>query len=518
MPGLRCCLYIFCFFSLLCPARSQQNKFMNQKPINSGAFEIIPLVSADGKIIFFCSAQKGDRKWANYNEYNSRFDYDIYYATKRGSSWNKPVNMGDSINTPEDNAVISISPDGQIVYFLSFKKDWDKDGGPFYKAELRGARWTNIEGLGGGLTEFMSSDPAHTKVAGGSISPDGKEFYFSTNVNAVHGNYDIWVSRQKHGIWLYPDNLGASINKEFTSNQYPYIAFDNKTLYFSSDGYGGYGASDIVFSVKKDSKWSKPLNVGSAINSAAGESSLSIPGAGDIVFLVSDRSRNNKTDVFTTTLPNEVRPSSIVIVKGKVKDNKNSTPLEAMVRIEDLSQGNEIYSSWSNSNTGQYLAVLQTGRNYSVSVERDDYIFSSDNFRIPANSAFMEIVKDFSLTPISIGAKVVVKNIFFDSNRSTLRPESKLEMKRTIDFLKKYPNMVIEISGHTDNAGSEKLNQKLSEARAKSVKEYLVKHGEINEARLKTIGHGAEFPIGNNDTEEGRQKNRRTEFTIIKIK
>ena len=511
---------IFLLISLLLPdcIYSRDKNFMNQYPINSRAFEIIPLVSADGEIIFFCSAMKGNREWAKYNDMNSRYDYDIYFAKKRGNTWDKPVNMGDSINTPEDNAIISISPDGQVVYFLSFKKDWSDDGGPFYKAELRGEKWTNIEGLGGGISEFLSSDINNTKIAGGTISPDGREFYFSTNVNAEYGLFDLWVSRLEDGYWSYPENLGPEVNAAGASNQYPYISFDNKTLYFSSNGFGGYGSGDIVFSVRKDNEWSKPLNVGKPINSSAGESSISIPGSGDIVYLVSDRTERNKTDIFTTSLPREVSPSSIVIVKGTVKDQTTGNPVEALVKIEDLSLGNEVYTSRSNSETGQYLSVLQTGKNYSISVECDNYIFSSDNFMIPTNAAYMEIEKGFMLTPIAVGAKVVVKNFFFDVNKSTLRPESKPELNRAIEFLKKYPDMVIEISGHTDNAGSDQLNMILSEARAVSVKKYLTEVGGIEADRLLTVGYGAQFPIGNNETEAGRQINRRTEFTIKKIK
>ncbi len=500
------------------PSYSQKNTLINQRPVNSKDFEILPYVSADGQVIYFCSSKKGSRNWAKYNSQTLRYDYDIYYAEKRGSSWGTPVNLGDSINTSHDEAVFSISPDGNVVYFLSFKEGWKTDGGPIYKAELRGTRWKNVEGLGGGINKFFTRKSENLSIAGGSISPDGRKFYFSTNLDPTYGKYDIWVSVLKDSSWSDPVNLGPGINAKNANNQYPYIAYDNKTLYFSSNGWGGYGKEDIFLDVSKDGTWSIPINTGSWINSKAAESSVSIPGSGDQVYLVSDRNEKNRTDIFTVYIPPEIRPSSIVLVKGKITDMNTTIPLEAKISIEDLENGSEIYSSWSNSESGQYLAVLQTGRNYSLSVEKDNYIFSSDYFMIPANSAYKEIRKDFELAPISEGAKVVVKNIFFDVGKSSLRPESIPELSRAVEFLKKYPGMIIEIAGHTDNAGTEEFNQKLSEQRAESVKHYLVSIGGIRPERLETIGYGESRPIGDNETDEGRQLNRRTEFIIKKVK
>ncbi len=496
---------------------SQNGVFENQRGINSKDSDTTPIITADGNSIFFNSCKKGNnRSWrtANYANEN-RFDYDIYSAEKNNADWRNPKNLGRKINSPMDDAVVSISPDGQIVYFLSFKKNWEYDGGPYYKTELRGNEWTNIQGLGGGITEFFTRPDGGVWVSGASISPDGKEFYFATSVATQHGTFDIWVAYYREGKWSYPENLGNTINFSAKYNASPYMAFDGKTLFFSSTGHGGFGDNDLYFSVKRFNGWSKPLNLGRAINTNESEKSLSIPASGNSVYLVSSRKGTlGSSDIWKSDLPVEIRPSTVTLVKGKIFDIKTDEPLEANIIIQDLSSANELYSVWSNSETGQYSLVLQSGRNYGVSVDKEGYFFFEDNFNILLSTVYNQLEKDYGLTPVDVNEVIIMNNIFFDFDKSTLQAESKSTLDRTVKFLNTYPSVVLEVRGHTDNRGTAEYNDNLSRNRALAVKTALEARG-IDPSRLEAVGFGFQNPIADNETEEGRAQNRRTEFKIL---
>lgn len=495
---------------------SQSGVFENQKTINSKDADTTPVVNADGSILFFNSCREGNRSWKTPNYLgHDRFDYDIYYAKRVKDGWSKPINIGRSINSPKDDAVVSISPDGQVIYFLSFKNNWKQDGGPYYKAELRGTQWVNIKGLGGGITRFFSRGGKYINAAGASISPDGKDFYFATDVGSTHNSIEIWVSNFRDEVWSEPQNLGEVINAKNKFNGRPYLAFDGKTLFFSSTGHGGFGGRDLYMSTKRLNSWTTPLNLGPDINSKYSEESLSIPAAGNSAYLVSDRDDSKgSSDIWKAELPIAVRPSTVTLVKGIVFDVKTNKLLEADIVIQDLSSASELYTIGSNSATGQYSIVLQSGRNYGVTIDKDEYFFYEDNFDIQLNTTYNQIKKDYGLTPIEVDEVIIMNNIFFDFDKATLKPESKSTLDRTVDLLGEYPNMVLEVRGHTDSLGTAEYNDKLSRDRACAVKQALEDRG-VDASRLKAVGFGFNKPIADNATEEGRKLNRRTEFKIL---
>jgi outer membrane protein OmpA-like peptidoglycan-associated protein len=158
--------------------------------------------------------------------------------------------------------------------------------------------------------------------------------------------------------------------------------------------------------------------------------------------------------------------------------------------------------------------MLPSGKNYGIAVKSEGYLFHSENFDIPATTGFQELVKDIGLKNVAVGSKIILKNIFFDFDKASLRPESTNELERLIKLLNDIPSMKIEMGGHTDSKGSDEYNQKLSQARCESVVNYLVGKG-ISKERLVAKGYGESQPIATNDTDEGRQMNRRTEFTIL---
>lgn len=508
------------FVSIDSVAVEIKNNAVNLKALNSPEDENNPVVSADGNIIFFSSTRYyPERIWAteNYSGYG-RYDYDIYFSEKTDGEWGQPINLGTSINTPSDDAVLCISPDGNTIYMISFKDDWQSKTGPFYKAELRGTEWTNIEGLGGGIHDFfhINSGKYDMRVSGASISSSGNEFFFATNLNSKYGTYDIWYSRKENGVWSFPRNIGPKVNAKLKSNFTPFIAHDNSTLFFSSSGHGGYGATDIYFTSRRDNEWSLPINAGKYVNSPFHEQNLSVPASGEIIYLVSNREGGvGKSDIYEAKLPPEVQPSYVVLIKGKVFDAVDNVPIEAQIHVEDIDLSAPIYSTWSNSETGEYLVVLQSGRNYSITVDNDGYLFSSFNYSVPMDTKFETLIKNYTLQPLEVGASAIANNIFFEYNKATLLLQSKLELDRLITLLDKNPQMVLELSGHTDHVGSDDYNQKLSLDRSIAVKEYLVGKGKIEPERLIVIGYGETKPIATNATDEGRAKNRRTEFKVL---
>ncbi len=184
--------------------------------------------------------------------------------------------------------------------------------------------------------------------------------------------------------------------------------------------------------------------------------------------------------------------------------------------MEDLNTGELIAANKSNSATGQYLVVLPAGRTYGVSANKESYFFYSQSFEVPKATRFQEIKKDIQLKPIEKGAKVILNNIFFETGKATLTPQSRLELEKAIELLRVNPSMVIEIGGHTDNVGDDNYNMKLSHDRAKSVRDYMV-NGGIVSARVQAKGYGELNPVATNDTEDGRKANRRTEFVIVEF-
>jgi outer membrane protein OmpA-like peptidoglycan-associated protein len=212
--------------------------------------------------------------------------------------------------------------------------------------------------------------------------------------------------------------------------------------------------------------------------------------------------------------PVQIKENQVTILKGKVMDEISLNPLGAVIEITDNERNEVISSLESNSVTGKYLISLPSGKNYGIAVKAEGYLFHSENLNIPPTTTYREVEKDIKLKKLEVGSTIVLNNIFFDFDKSTLRTESYPELERLLKLLNDYPTLKIEISGHTDNKGSASYNKTLSENRAKAVVDYLTGK-DINKSRLTYVGFGFDKPIATNDTDEGRQLNRRTEFKIL---
>jgi outer membrane protein OmpA-like peptidoglycan-associated protein len=485
-----------CIFSLDAIQHPVQFKPLNLGPeINTADDEYMPAITADENTLIFT------RKISN-NE-------DFYQSVKTNGKWQTATYLSDQINTPQYNeGAQSISQDGKVLFFTGCNRPDGLGRCDIYISQKKGDDWGK---------PFDISPPVNTSgwESQPSISADGRTLYFVSNRKGGYGGYDIWKSTLSEKGWSEPENLGPNVNTAM-DEQSPFIHPDDSTLYFCSNGWPGLGGMDLFMSrLGKDGKWQKPVNLGYPINSNGDENGLSLTANGTYAFFASNKLNGaGGFDIYTFELPSELRPHQVTYVKGIVEDAVTKQPLEAAVEILDLQKNTPVYQDYSSAEQGDFLATITTGKDYGLNISRDGYLFYSANFSLVGHENKNPFNLLALLQPIEIGNKVILNNIFFDTNKFDIKDESNPEMQKLVDFLNLNKGVKIEISGHTDNVGSDQANQVLSENRAKSVYQYLIANG-IQADRLTYKGYGETQPIAPNDTDEGRSKNRRTEFKIM---
>lgn len=503
--------------------------------INSSYPEYGPVISADESVLMFTSRRPGSTGGRTDEFLNEPFE-DIYVSYNKNGKWSQAVNIGKPINTEGHDATMGLSPDGQtLLIYID-----EKGNGNVFQCDLKGDAWSKPERLNKNInTDYHESSA--------SLASDGKRMFFVSNRPDGLGDRDIYMStKDEKGRWGKAENLGPTINTQW-GEEGIFIHPDGKTIYFSSQGHKTMGGYDIFKSVYDETTktWSTPENLGYPVNtpdddvffvvSASGKhgyyASFNGNGYGEkdiylVTFLGPEKPMimNNednllaslvapvKETVIAPTL--QIKEAQLTILKGTITDALTKKPLEATIELIDNVKNEVVASFTSNSSTGRYLVSLPAGRNYGIAVKKEGYLFHSENFDIPATAAFQEVTKDVELKNVAVGSKIILKNIFFDFDKATLRPESTNELERLTKLLQDVPTLKIEIGGHTDSKGADDYNKKLSDNRAKAVVEYLVSKG-ISVSRLTSMGYGEEQPIATNDTEEGRQLNRRTEFKIL---
>ncbi len=483
-------------FSIEAMAHPVPFKPINMGPeINTADDEYLAVTTADENTMIFT------RK-INNNE-------DFYKSVKVNGKWQTATYLSDHINTPEYNeGAQSISQDGKFLFFTGCNRPDGLGRCDIYISQKKGDDWSK---------PFDLSPPINTPgwESQPSISADGRTLYFVSNRKGGYGGYDIWKSTLTDKGWGEPENLGPNINTSF-NEQSPFIHPDDSTLYFCSDGWPGLGGKDLFVSrMDKDGKWQKPENLGYPINTNGDENGLTLTANGTYAFFSSNNLNGyGGYDIYTFELPEKLRPHIVTYVKGTVLDAQTKQPLESAVEIIDLQKNTPVYQDYSGADEGDFLATLTSGKNYGLNISKSGYLFYSDNFSLIGHDAKKTFNISVLLQPIEVGNKVVLNNIFFDTNKFDIKPESAAELQKLVDFLRLNPTIHIEISGHTDDVGNNELNQTLSENRAKSVYQYLI-DGKIDPSRLLYKGYGEIQPVAPNDNEDDRKKNRRTEFKII---
>lgn len=479
------------------------------KEINSSYPDYSPRVSADQSTMIFTSRRPENTGGKTYD--GGQYFEDIYLSKKVGAHWTPAVNIGWPINTVGNEAAIGLSADGQEM--LIYKDDFGN--GNIYSSCLEGDKWTTPVKLNSNINSEWWEPCAF-------ISADGNTLFFVSDRPGGFGGTDIYKSKKTNGDWGPAINLGPTINSPLDEYA-PFIHPDGVTLYFSSKGHKTMGGYDIFSSrtlLSDDKAWLEPVNVGYPVNSTGDDAFFMVSPDMKKAYYSSYRDNGlGEKDNYMILYP-EPDETPISIIKGVVLDTNDMAAKNVIITItnNETSQSG-IYRS--NSQTGEYLVVLTPG-NYNISYEAEGLLFYSLNTYVPSENRFNETNKDVKLSQISVGSKVTLNNIFFDFDQTKLRPQSKAELDKLYDILRRNPNLSVEVSGYADSRGTDEYNRKLSFERAEAVVAYLNSKG-INRKRIIPAGCGVDkSQVEQKESDYAQQglnpSGRRVELRITGIK
>ncbi|GAB4329771.1 MAG: hypothetical protein Kow00127_22100 [Bacteroidales bacterium] len=492
--------------------------------VNSAYNDYRPQVIPEEEMIFFTSTRESSTGGKRDKE---GFYFEDIFVTEYDGRWNTPTNNW-VFNSAGNDASAGISADGMVLFIYK-----SSGGNALYRSDVVGDLYQVP-------VKMESSINKGFKQTSATLSFDKSLLLFTSERPDSYGGLDIYMTRRTPGgSWSEPENVGAALNTPFDEEGL-FLSVDGKTLYFSSKGHKGMGGYDIFRSRFENGAWQKPENMGYPVNTPSDDLFFTQGASGVRGYFSSNREGGyGGHDLYMITFLEEAKPMEMavpairpervrglvspvpagkielnIVLSGTVRDAVSGKPLQASVEVYDNVRNQLLASFSSEAETGKYLISLEPGRNYGITVSSKGYLFHSENFNLPEDARAVRIQKDIMLQPVKVGSSIVLNNIFFDFNKATLRDESKAELEQIKRVMEENPQIRIEISGHTDNIGSAAYNQKLSEQRAQAVVQYLIAAG-VSPDRMEYKGYGMSQPVASNDTEEGRQKNRRTEFKII---
>ena len=504
----------------------------NLSVVNSEVDDYSPCVTADGEYLIFTSRRSNGHAANDINMY----DGDIYESSFDKGTWSAPKNLGAPLSTEDDETASGLSYDGQRMLLFSYKDN----NANVMESKLSGISWSDP------AIKFSDNVNSDANESYASYEPaDIKVFYVYDG--KINGDMDIYFSGimdKNRNAWGKGQSVGSQVNTSFNEGSV-FIHPDGRTMYFSSQGHNSIGGYDIYKAELVQGIWTNPVNLGYPINTPYDDMFFAFTANEKYAYIASNRAGGKGgMDIYQVTywgpekpviydaedqllasqnkpvrsipLEKEVKvdKKSLTVFKGQVIDYLTRKPIEAQLVITDNSTGEIISDVKSNSASGKFLLSLPSGKNYGISVNKEGYLFHSENFNLPEYSEFNMVNKDVEMKNIAVGSKIALRNVFFATGKADITSESNAELKRLVDLLNVVPRLKIELSGHTDNTGSESLNQKLSQERAEAVREYLIGKG-ISADRLVSKGYGSSRPVDTNDSSQGRQNNRRTEYEII---
>ncbi|MCB0504299.1 MAG: OmpA family protein [Cyclobacteriaceae bacterium] len=518
--------FVICLFAFVA-AKGQHSLIGKESVFNSYADEQNPVLSPDGSTLYFIRAHHADNVGRKLDR------GDIWFSTyDSASGWSNPKNIGFLLNNPYHNGVIGFGVEGQMYLYNIYEADGKapKSRGVSISWPIQPpASWTLPETTI--VRYFYNLSDDHSI----SISEDKKIMLLSLESFKTRGAEDIYVSFwiPELKAWSEPKNLGDQINTMYQEVT-PYLAADNKTLYFSSNGHGGKGSMDIFSSKRLDdswTNWSKPVNMGD-INSEGSEmyfqylpaerlamytSTKNSDGYGDIRFKdypIKDMAEvigyeiEVPKDTTAQLVEVESRPDYYVEVVGSITDIKTGGPVAASIRINGEGYRN------SQADATAFSFDLPSANTYTLIVEADGYISHSEKLDIQTNE-LKKLEHDVALQPIELGTTVKLDQVLFKRSTTEFMEESYEQLDLIVQMMVDNPTMEIELGGHTDNVGNARLNKELSQNRVDAVIKYFVEKG-IDSSRLSGKGYGGSKPIASNSFEETRRLNRRVEFTVVK--
>jgi outer membrane protein OmpA-like peptidoglycan-associated protein/tetratricopeptide (TPR) repeat protein len=474
--------------------------------VNTRYDEYWPCITGDDSTLFFTRRIPRTKE---HERFRDTVQEDIFVSNLKKYGWGNVRGISFTINTENNEGAQTITADGQQMFFTACDRADGYGRCDIYYCKKEGNSWSSPKNLG----NTVNSSYSETQP---SVSSDGRTLFFASNRPGGKGKQDIWVTTLDSVYqWTKPVNLGDSINTS-DMEESPFIHADNTTLYFSSKGWPGLGASDIFISRKKENGWATPKNIGYPINTYNNEVGLIVNASGNKAYYTSDRDSGMRKNIYAFELTEKaIKPQKTLYFKGRIYDALTGKPLGADFELTDLSSKATVNKNKSNAFSGEFLVCLPGGKDYGLNVNKTGYLFYSENFTLSDTlNTKMPVVKNIPLQPIQKGKGVVLKNIFFATASYELNEKSNVELMQLVKFLKQYNTLKIEVRGHTDDVGEAKDNLLLSQNRAKAVADFLTSHG-IDISRVRYKGYGETIPVDSNKTPEGRAQNRRTEFVII---
>ncbi len=493
--------------------------------INTEDPEYFPTITVDGRTILFTRRIADGRVSGNFKEQED------FFVSQLGNNniWGKAEPMPANVNTVNNEGAPTIAPDGRTLVFVGCpdasgeyygENRTGKGSCDLFLTKKLGNRWMDPVNLPGNVNSFhWETQP--------SLSSDGKTMYFIRGIRGrdMSNNADIYVTcLQPNGQWGTPERLPDHINTP-EQEESVLIHPDGRTLYFASRGHVGMGGSDLyVTRMDENGNWSKPENLGYPINTKFDENSLMVSPDGEIAFFASDRDGGyGDLDIYYFIMPEHLRPVKTLYFEGIVFDATTRNPIPGKFQLIDLETGKKVIYSEADKISGEFMVSLPVNREYALNVSYPGYTFFSQNFNMRNPENLEAIHMDVPMVPIVSEQPILLANVFFDLNKSTLRKESFVELNKLVEFLESNPKVKIEIGGHTDSRGSN--NKELSTARAKSVYDYVISKG-IDASRLSYNGYGETKPVYSDEyinglitekeKEAAHQANRRTEYKIVK--
>lgn len=470
--------------------------------VNGFVMQYFPVLTADQTELIF-TRRKG---------HTDQHDEDLVVAEKNESGkWTAPRSISKNINSELNEGTCTISADGRKLIFTSCEGRNTLGGCDLYESIKTGDDWSIPRNLGPGVNSVAwESQP--------SLSADGRTLYFVSDRRSGLGGRDIYLSSQdSQGKWSRAVNIGKPVNSMYDEIS-PFIHANNRALYYATNGLPGFGGYDIYYSLR-DSVWSAPKNIGKPINTHEDQFALYITADGEKGYYAHEETNNegySTSKIVEVFIPETERVQfRSNYVKGIVRDKATGEMLGARIELIDLARNTTESLVTSDSVSGRYLMVLTQGAEYALYINKVGYLFKSLNFNYSEVKNFEPIVINVDLEKVREGSAEVLNNLFFDVDKYDLKEKSRAELTKLIRFLTENPMVRIEIGGHTDNTGSRDYNLQLSQKRANSVYQHLLESG-IEKRRLLVKGYGPDRPRNKNDTESGRQENRRIEFTIVR--
>lgn len=495
--------------------------------VNSASIEILPLVSPDGNTLYF------DRKYDPANTGGVDDDDEIYMATLQpDGSWGNAVNLGSPMNSPGSDVLFWISADGNTALMHS---------GTIVKRTVgKGKKAKTTEQIIGlAITRRVNdvwTEPIPVSIQGlaslgdsyyATISPDGRKLILAYNPgNTNQEDLDLFVCTAVTSDmtrWSEPTSLGSTVNTTMFEGA-PFMAADNRTLYFASTGHGGFGESDLFMTRRIGNSWNAwttPANLGVTINTPMFEASLSVPATGDHIYLSGSgfpgEVNFGRSDLYRLQLPQEFRPLPATLVKGNLVVAGN--PVEGLIRVERKQDGVEMFSTTSDHN-GRFTLILPPDTEVNIVGWGNGYDETSVTIRTaaqPISGVTVELSSSAS-TLVSNGAtsepatREVEPVVYFSTGSAIITTDSERRLQSLAEQFSRKKLRSITLIGFTDDEGEEAMNDSLSIRRANAVKTWLQKNGGLGNLTIQTIGKGESSPKKGNTTSAGRAINRRVEI------